>query len=192
MVLEKQQKKTGSLSEEHKEPEDKAAVKQIMCVLTDNKFSPVVYSDEVEFTPHGKSNGPHGALDLLIGIKKTDSHDLQHCIVVKHTDFEDTILTRVNVGETKSFNERLQVVAQPVTQLLAMSHILPLDQPAVLFFANRCFVRPFIYYRSCDMMLTTRYAYEWQDVENRRLIIEGVVMMSLLMQMTNKVLSWLR
>lgn len=47
----------GSSTEDHKEHEDKAGMK-IMCILADNKFGPVVYLDEIEFTPQGDSTGP--------------------------------------------------------------------------------------------------------------------------------------
>lgn len=187
----------GSSTENYKEPEDKAAIKKIMCILADNKAGPVVYSDEVEFIPQGHVAGPHGVLDLLVGIKKKSRDDMQPFIVIKY-DLADT----VNMAETKEAHKKLaaqtvmnnpeepnvgdlQIVAEPVMQLLAISYLFPLDQPVVLFLANRCIVRPFVYFRSHDIMLTTKIAHEWHNVEHRRLIVEGVVLMALFMQMTN-------
>lgn len=194
----------GSSTEVHKEPEDKVAVKKIMCILADNKIGPTVYSDEILFRPQSNS-GPHGILDLIIGVKKTEDDDLHHYVVVKHTNLSDIKLGGITTAETKAPYERLvakqvtehpeeskidlQIVVQPVVQLASVAHLFPPDQPVVLLFANRCFVRPFIYYRRDDIMLTTKLAYEWHSVKDRRLVVEGVVMMALLMQMTNIRLS---
>ena len=92
----------GSSTENHKEPEDKAAIKKIMCILADNKAGPVVYSDEVEFIPQGHVTGPHGVLDLLVGIKKKSHDDMQPFIVIKY-DLADT----VNMAETKEAHKKL-------------------------------------------------------------------------------------
>ena len=191
----------GSSTENHKEPEDKAAVKKIMCILADNKAGAVVYSDEVEFIPQGHVTGPHGVLDLLVGIKKKSHDDMQPFIVIKH-DLAETEAVKVKMAETKAAHKKftaqkvmnnpeepnvdnLQIVAQPVMQLLAISYLFPLDQPVVLFLANRCMVRPFVYFRNHDIMLTTKIAHEWHNMEHRRLIVEGIVLMALFMQMTN-------
>ena len=67
-----------------------------MCILADNKAGPVVYLDEVEFTPLGP--GPHGVLDLLVGIRVDD--DMQSFVVIKH-NLEETKVVNVNMAEPK-------------------------------------------------------------------------------------------
>ena len=74
----------------------------------------------------------------------------------------------------------LAIVSQPVVQALVVSQILNGQEICLQFFANRFFMRPFIYFTSCDLMLTTVLEYRWRDIN--RLHLKGTVMMALLLQ----------
>ena len=56
----------------------------------------------------------------------------------------------------------IQDVVQPVVQLLTLAQLntsTKHPQPHILFFANRNDVRPFLYYKEVDVMLTTTTSY---------------------------------
>ncbi len=64
------------------------------------------------------------------------------------------------------------------------------SEPTILFYMNRLLFRPFIYFKSGDIMLTTTDAYEWKT--EKKLNVHGVVLMALLMgALQFKVMHWL-
>ena len=76
----------------------------------------------------------------------------------------------------------LAAVVQPVVQLATVAHRFKQQEPFVLFYATRGMVRPFIYYRSCDVMLAPLYSERWMNVSEHKLELDGMVMMAVLMQ----------
>ena len=92
---------SGSSTEAHKEPEDKAVVRTALCMLSYQ--ARIVYSDEVRFTlPSG--TGPHGNLDLMIG-RRLDE-EAERCVIVSSAP-APTYLDNVYLGETKVQNSQL-------------------------------------------------------------------------------------
>ena len=65
---------SGESTEVHKEFKDKEALRDLLAMLLPGKKKamPTLYTDEVHFIPP-KGPGPHGPLDLLIGIKVDES-----------------------------------------------------------------------------------------------------------------------
>jgi hypothetical protein len=124
----------GQSTEQHKEPNDKAALRDLLIVLAargDRKES-IVFSDEMEFIPPDKV-GPHGKLDLLVGTRHCEGI-LSHAIIVKHADGgETTALQEAILGESKSslsdlYNTRSvspdsSSTVQPAVQLLSVSQM---------------------------------------------------------------------
>lgn len=71
-------------------------------------------------------------------------------------------------------------MSQPVGELLLASQISTMTEPTVLLYANRQVFRPFIYYKSADILLTTKEAYKW--FHDNHVDVMGVVFMAVLMQ----------
>ena len=105
--------KISGSTENHKEPEDKAAIKKIMCILADNKAGPVVYTQMKLSSLLKVTLGPHGVLDLLVGIKKKSYDDMQPFIVVKH-DLADTEVVKVNMAAYETNAAHKKLAAQKV------------------------------------------------------------------------------
>ena len=100
----------------------------------------------------------------------------------------------MQLAETKSANtvlatdrllgessKDLATVVQPVVQLASVAHRFE-QEPFVLFYATKEMVRPFIYYRSCDVMLAPSSSERWMNVKENKIELEGMVMMAVLMQ----------
>lgn len=80
------------------------------------------------------------------------------CVNPVYTEAKNPIvsLSRLRVEENSDYTEITEVV-QPVIELLVYSELAHVSKkPKVMFFANRDLVRPFIYYRKFDTLLTTR------------------------------------
>ena len=148
----------GQATEHHKEPNDKAALRDFLMVLAtrgDRKES-IVFSDEMEFIPPDKV-GPHGKLDLLVGTRDGKGSML-HPIIVKQAEVgETTRLQQALLGESKSslsalYNKRSvspdsSSTVQPSVQLLSVSQLKGFreEEPTVLFFGTITHIRPYIY-----------------------------------------------
>lgn len=72
----------------------------------------------------------------------------------------------------------INTTAQPIAELLVVAQMQK-SEPTILFYMNRFLFRPFIYFKSGDIMLTTTDAYEWNT--EKRLNVHGVLLMALLM-----------
>ena len=72
----------------------------------------------------------------------------------------------------------IKTAAKPVAVTLAVSQVQT-SEPVILFYMNRKLFRPFVYFKTGDIMLTTADAYEWND--GKKLNIRGVLLMTLLM-----------
>lgn len=89
------------------------------------------------------------------------------CIIMS-VDVNDEIVNDINS------------VSQPVAEILSVSQIHGIKEPVVLFYANRQVFRPFVYYKTADILLTTKQAYRW--FSDGHLDICGVMLMALLMR----------
>ena len=193
----------GSSTEVHKEPEDKHAVKQILCHL--QYRTPVMFSDEVDFILKSDATGPYGTIDLIVGKQTYD--DLDKCVIVKHGS-DDVFYSNSQLAETKKagtplarhrLREELEKassyvvdkddVAQPVAQLLSVGYRFQSDCQ-VLFYACREYIRPFIYFPQCDLMLTTDTSYRWCNTEERKLELMGVVLMAVMCETSKRLKLW--
>ena len=192
--------KPGSSTEIHKEVEDKRVVREVMCILQSE--CPVMYSDEVCFNIGSRAKGPHGIIDLIVG-KKTHQ-DLEKCVIVKHYNadhkvhiFEPQLAGMKPVKETLVKHQLInllsetnhvpyvtdiEAIAQPVAQLLTVGYRFSSLKRHILFFVNREFVRPFVYYPTVDLMLTTGMSYQWLNMTERKLEQTGAVLMAVLCQ----------
>ena len=76
----------------------------------------------------------------------------------------------------------LQGIAQPVLQLLSVSQLRrkKRDQPTVLFFANREMIRPFLYYKEQNILLTTETPFQW--MKSGILNLEAVSAVAMLLE----------
>lgn len=93
------------------------------------------------------------------------------------------------LGEAKSVATPLaptpnSVDPQPVLELLAVSQVVKeREEPLVLFFASRRIIRPFLYFKKQDILLTTRTAFPWLQPD--RLVLKGVCLVALLLKCGN-------
>ena len=152
---------SGSSTEVHKEPENKHAVKQILCYLQCKTL--VMFSDEVDFILKSGATGPYGTIDLIVGKQTYD--DLDKCVIVKHSS-DDVLYSNSQLAETKKagtalarhwLREKLEKassyvvdeddVAQSVAQLLSVEYRIQSDCQ-ILFYASREYIRPFIIFHS--------------------------------------------
>ena len=196
----------GSSTEYHKEYNDKAVLKLLLGHIKAGSIAEeVVHSDEVIYSLPENSVGFHGVLDLLICSTLTE--DCAPSLVLKYGS-EQLDLSHPLFSETKSVNSYnlvgenvqkstevnlvagssedkygkdirdIQSCCQPAVQLLTVSQITA-ENPLVLIYANRQVFRPFIYYKTTDMLLTTKEAYVWNVTENK-LDVHGVLLMAIL------------
>ena len=189
----------GQSTEHHKEPEDKRALTKLLVQMSLRPSSPtpLVYADEVIFDP--RCSGPHGTFDQLIGHKSSDEFDnesdtppVDSAVIVTHGgDWDCTGLTEVCLAESKSVlgnkPNRIHVqdgdhTVQPTVQLLAVSQLegFKMSEPSLLFFGTRTHIRPYIYYQSCDILLTFPEAFQWKN--EQKLDILGTTIVGLLMR----------
>lgn len=71
----------------------------------------------------------------------------------------------------------INTTAQPIAEVLVLAQMQK-SEPTILFYMNRFLFRPFIYFKSGDIMLTTTDAYEWNTEE--KLNVHGVLLMGAL------------
>ena len=194
----------GQSTEHHKEPEDKRALTKLLAQLsrTPSSPTPIVYADEVIFEP--QCSGPHGIFDQLIGHKKSDESDIGHnesalppvdsAVVVLHGARYHTGLAEECLAESKQKKSALGNkpgripdhdgvhTVQPTVELLAVSQLeaFKTNEPSLLFFGTRAHIRPYLYYPSCDILLTFPEAFQWRD--QQKLDIIGTTIVGLLMR----------
>ena len=175
----------------HKEPTDKDALRSLLVSLI-SCFEEIVYADEVEVTaqvgPHGKldilvgcqPNYTLSQLNNAIVVKLEDDDVFIHSVILGESKQSATVLakkmlrkippTSVSTSSptTSTSSPTLSVAdsvntVQPVVQLLTVSHILSNShEPYLLFFGTRTRIRPYIYFKSVDIMLTTCESLIWR------------------------------
>ena len=176
----------GESTEMHKEVKDKEALRELLAVLLPSRKKPMptLYTDEAYFTPP-TGPGPHGRLDILIGVQADgstadgstadDSEVFDIAIVVKAND-EDIRLEKAILAESKQHvgdlaNKALSQtkpdsssMLQPIVQLLSVSQLpgFKKREQSLLFYGTRQYIRPYIYYHSQDILLTTAEPLQWK------------------------------
>ena len=71
-------------------------------------------------------------------------------------------------------------VAQPVLTLLSVGMLYSSESPQVLLYGNRHKIRPFLYYKNTDILLTTDHDFDWRD--ECRLNLYGVCAVAMLLR----------
>ena len=168
----------------HKEFKDKEALRDLLAVLlpSSRKTKPTVYTDEVLFEPP-EGPGPHGPLDLLIGVKADDStadvtttdEIFDIVILVKASDevirLDKAVLAESKKNEGDLANKTLSLerpdsssTLQPIVQLFSVSQLpgFRKQEMSLLFYGTRHYLRPYIYYPSQDILLTTKQPLQWK------------------------------
>ena len=167
-------------TEYHKQATHKEYVRTLLVGLLPTKGEQVVYTEEVQFCLPEGAKGPHGMLVLMIGKRAYNDHILTLCQPTQH----HLPLKEVVFSETtplKSDTTELGVTAQAAIELLFVSQIMKQENsPKLLFVANRVFIRPFLYLKNVDILLTTKKAFEWRTQD--LLLVEGVCAVALLLQ----------
>ena len=117
-----------------------------------------------------------------------------HPIIVKHANVGETTtrLQEAILGESKSslsdlYNTRSvspdsSSTVQPAVQLLSVSHMKGFreEEPTVLFFGTRTHIRPYVYFVTSDILLTTEKPLVWQQED--RIHLQGLIVAALLTQ----------
>ena len=177
----------GESTEMHKEvKDDKEAIRELLAVLLPSRKKPMptLYSDEVTFTPPPTSPGPHGRLDILIGVQvdgsiadgsTADGSAVFDIPIVVKAGEEDICLEKAFLAESKQHagdlgNKALSDKAdssstlQPIVQLLSVSQLpgFKKQELSLLFYGTRRYIRPYIYYHSQDILLTTADPLQWK------------------------------
>ena len=133
----------GESTEMQKEVKDKEALRELLAVLLPSRKKPMptLFTDEVHFTPTGP--GPHGRLDILIGVQVDDStaddstadaSEVFDIAIVVKADNEDIRLEKAFLAESKQHvgdlaNKGLSdkpdssSTLQPIVQLLSVSQL---------------------------------------------------------------------
>lgn len=194
---------SGESTENHKEFTDKQALRTIMTTLYNPKAknSTIAYMDEIRLNLPEGTAGVSGAYDLLLcsyiqNQEGINQEDILPELVVKINDGENKPIlgeTGVNLvgrdvqrsaqrelDESSEAINDIQSVSQPVAEILIFSQIPTIIEPVILFYANRQVLRPFIYYKNGDILLTTKEAYQWHTCG--QLNIHGVILMAVLMR----------
>lgn len=185
----------GQYMEVHKEVTDKSYVRKLLVSLSgDEALDTISCVEEVTYSPP-ESTGPSGCIDLLIGSIEVDTADAPLQLKV-HSDFIIGVFN-VAMGETKnestSFSrvrdsDLLANTAQPVLVLLSAAQAFQeTSGPYLLFYANRYTIRPFIYYKSVDILLTTGKDIPWRNRDGSGLNIAGVCLVALLLRTSRAV-----
>ena len=111
-----------------------------------------------------------------------------HPIIVKHADVGAT--TRLQEGESKSslsdlYSKRSvspdsSSTVQPSVQLLSVSQMNGIreEEPTVLFFGTRTHIRPYVYFVTSDILLTTKQPLVWRQED--RIDLHGLIVAALL------------
>ena len=161
----------------------------------------ISFGEEVHFDPLA-STGPSGSIDLLIGSKEGSvaEADLQIKLLndiiigisnaaMSETKSRHTHLSRVNPQAATVPDGLLVTISQPVLVLLSVAQTFKTSGPHLLFYGNRYHIRPFVYYRSTDILLTTDNDVEWMNVDENALDINGVCLVALLLR-TNRAVQF--
>lgn len=156
---------------------------------------PIFYSNEPKICVHN-SQFVHGDLDILLGETGQVSTS-QHIVAL---DKEEIGVFNSQLSDTKSEDGRLaakrlskntckattkldlSTTVQPVLQLILMGQLQNRSarQHICSFYMNRYKVRPFIYFPSHDIMMTTNRAYVWRIDD--RLMIRGCLIIAILLR----------
>ena len=168
---------------------------------------PVVYSEEVSFKLSDSSCGPHGFIDLLIGVDRVASAegvDLSlkvtsgPVIGLSNTLSETKSGNVHSASSTPKFNKDGHVKlpginSQAVLELLSVAQACQTSGPHILFLANRFLIRPFIYYKKFDVLFTTSADKEWRSCStvdgqlDTRLVFETVCLIAMLLSTANAI-----
>jgi len=109
------------------------------------------------------SYGLIGRIDLCVGTR-CDEEDANYCVT---TTTRICWICHVSFAETKSSlgSPEIGEVAQPVLEILSLAQMLKksTNRPQLLLFANKSAIRPFLYYQSLDVLLTTKHEIVWKN-----------------------------
>ena len=170
---------SGESTEMHKEFKDKEALRDLLAVLlpSNKKAMPTIYTDEVYFTPP-EGPGPNGALDLLIGVKVDDTEDetdemfdIAVLVKTRQEEKDNAVLaeSKKSVGDLANRALSLEKpdsssTLQPIVQFLSVSQLpgFRKQKISLLFYGTRQYLRPYIYYPSQDILLTTPTLLQWK------------------------------
>lgn len=176
------------------EATDREIVLQALVQLMESTST--TYCNEPRIHSREGFNVVHGELDLLLG-DNTDSGS-GHVILLSEDGGKESIVDP-EISETKSATGRrlaakrlskksicesdLSYTIQPVLQLLFMGQLQTSSGRSHFncFYMNRHKVRPYVYFPSDDIMLTTRRAYVWQAED--RLMLRGCLLISILLRL---------
>lgn len=160
----------------HKEHIDKDHVQKLLVSLSgDKECKPVVFADEV-MLENNHSHGPTGRIDLCVGTR-CDEDDAAYCVT---TTTRICWICHVSFAEAKSSvgSSEIGEVAQLVLEILSLAQMLKksTNRPQLLLFANKSAIRPFLYYQSLDVLLTTKHEIVWKNKDV--LCVFGVTLVS--------------
>lgn len=155
---------------------------------------PIYYSNESKIGVAKGAKFVHGDLDLLIGEMTAECYP---SIQVSIDDDQKFDICRPELSETKCGGKGLakkvekprildlSTTIQPVLQLIVMGQLLRNSssdaQHLNFFYMNRHKIRPFIYFPSHDVMLSTQRSYVWR--KDDQLMLRGCILIALLLRL---------
>lgn len=193
---------TQASVESRKEFKDREVVVNALLHLMESS-TPIYYSNEAKISvnKHVNTNLVHGDLDLLIG-ERIQSSGFPSVQVSIHEDkFK---ICNPELSETKCKGKALaktgkkkkpkqatttttldlSTTVQPVLQVIVLGQLLQgRSSPAQHlnnFYMNRNKIRPFIYFPSHDVMLTTNRSYVWR--KDDQLMLRGCILIAILLR----------
>lgn len=182
--------KQGESAEMHKEPGDKDAIRKLLLTLSGDELGRrLVYGEEVMFVPPTSDRGLRGKIDLVIGTTNENSgaeltinHNKEAVAYLSDTKFSETKQDGKPLATAKARADKTCILtdAQPVLVVLSVSQVQNSQEPCLLFYGSRSHIRPFLYFRSLDILLSTSHEFLWKD--NDIIDIGGVCVVAMLLR----------
>lgn len=136
----------------------------------------VFISNESALRPRTGSMAVRGNLDLIIGVDKASA-------MLDNLSLSETKRKKVKLYAKRAKNAKKEVwdlatLSQIVTQLIIIGHMN--NGKTAAFYMTRHRFRPFLYFPSEDIMLTTRRSYAWKYEE--RIGLRGSILLAILLR----------
>ena len=112
----------------------------------------------------------------------TISRDEEAVTYLSDSKFSETKQEEKPLATNRSRADKTCILtdAQPVLVVLSVAQVQKSPEPCLLFYGSRSHIRPFLYFKSSDTLLSTSHEFQWKD--NVILNVSGVCVVAMLLR----------
>ena len=112
----------------------------------------------------------------------TISHDEEAVTYLSDSKFSESKQEEKPLATNRPRADKTCILtdAQPVLVVLSVAQVQKSLEPCLLFYVSRSHIRPFLYFKSSDTLLSTSHEFQWKD--NDILNVSGVCVVAMLLR----------